>query len=122
MARGCSIVQCRGCCCGRRRGRPAKGAQIALDLLRKLLPEDSIFALSGCLGPCEEADVIVVRPSREGWLEGGRAEWFGRMRDEERVRQLAAYIAAGGPGLAELPIQLVPHRIPPGRKGARSTA
>ena len=122
MARGCSVVQCRGCCCGKRRDRPAKGAQIALDLLRELLPEDSTFALSGCLGPCEEADVIVVRPSREGWIDGGRAEWFGRMCDEERVRQLAAYIVAGGPGRAEIPIELWSHRISPGRKGGRSTA
>jgi (2Fe-2S) ferredoxin len=104
MSSRCTVVVCRGCCCGLTRAKKPDGqAKRSLELMRRLLHRAATVQLSGCLGPCGSKDVVVVRPSREGRLRGARPQWFGFMRDEGAVRDLAAYVEAGGPGVADLP-------------------
>jgi (2Fe-2S) ferredoxin len=101
---GCTVVVCRGCCCGLTRSkRPDGQAKRALELLRRLVHRHATVELSGCLGPCGSKDVVVIRPSRTGKLSGARPQWFGFTRDEQVVRDLARYVIEGGPGVAELP-------------------
>jgi hypothetical protein len=109
---GCTVVVCRGCCCGLTRSKKPDGqAKRALELLRRLLQREATVELSGCLGPCGSKDVVVVRPSRNGKLGGARPQWFGFTRDEAAVRDLADYVKAGGPGIAAMPATLELHLI-----------
>lgn len=65
-----------------------------------------------CLGPCGQANVIVVQPSTEGRRRGARAAWIGWALDDDCTDDILAWVRAGGPGLAELPATLELQTIP----------
>lgn len=67
------IVVCLGCCCGRPdKGHPA----VPLDWLkaewkRRLLQKKIHLSISGCLGPCDQTNVVaIITPARSIWLGG----------------------------------------------------
>ena len=64
-----------------------------------------------CLGPCEQSNVIVVRPSMAGRRRGGRPVWLGLVRDDGALDLLESWVSAGGPGVAPLPDPLSLHVI-----------
>jgi (2Fe-2S) ferredoxin len=107
------IVVCRGCCCGSAAKRPQVDHAAVLSRLREFAADNqrvTTVRTSECLRPCEQADVVVVRPSPEGRRRGGRPVWFGLI-DEQVVDVLLAWVAAGGPGLVPVPDLLVLHEI-----------
>ncbi|MCE7081654.1 NAD(P)H-dependent oxidoreductase subunit E [Streptomyces sp. ST2-7A] len=115
--RPCSVVICRGCCCGNTGKNP--GTDHADQLLR--LREAEVASagrlrirVSDCLGPCGKANVLVVNPSSEGRRRGGRPVWLGWVNAPESTEEVLEWVAAGGPGLAEPPAALSLHEVPPG--------
>ncbi|WP_372449152.1 (2Fe-2S) ferredoxin domain-containing protein [Streptomyces syringium] len=99
----CRITVCRGCCCG----DPAKvpgvdhGGQIAR--LRGAVDGAAQVRASECLDVCDQANVMVVQPSAAGRAAGGRPVWLGLVNDDDALADIAAWVRAGGPGLAEPP-------------------
>ncbi|MEU3050280.1 MULTISPECIES: (2Fe-2S) ferredoxin domain-containing protein [unclassified Streptomyces] len=121
-ARPCTLVVCRGCCCGDARKNP--GTDHAGQLARLHQASEASagrFAVrtSDCLGPCGQANVIVVQPSAEGRRRGARAAWIGWALDEDAVEDVIRWAEGGGPGIAEPPAALTLQMIPPPSQARR---
>lgn len=112
----CTVTVCRGCCCGTAAKVPRldHGAQLA-DL-RTALAGVATVRRTDCLDACEQANVIVVQPSAEGRKAGGRPVWLGRVNDSGAAADITAWVAAGGPGLAEPPAVLDLYAFQPSRR------
>ncbi|GGU11543.1 hypothetical protein GCM10010256_83790 [Streptomyces coeruleorubidus] len=107
--RPCTLVVCRGCCCGNRRKHRGFDHAGQLDLLRaSALASGGRFTVrtTDCLGPCDHANVIVVQPSAAGRRAGGRAAWIGFAMDDDCTEELVRWAADGGPGVADPPAAL----------------
>jgi hypothetical protein len=74
-----------------------------------------------CLGPCDQANVIVVQPSTAGRRAGARAVWVGFAMDDDCTDELLRWAAEGGPGVAAPPATLELQFIRPPRE-ARTRA
>ena len=113
------VVLCRGCCCGSERRDPGTDHAAQLTWLRRLAcayPDRVTGRTSECLGPCAQANVLVVRPSPAGRRRGGRPVWFAFIGDARALELLESWLGAGGPGLAILPDELELHVVAaPGR-------
>ena len=122
--RPCTVVVCRGCCCGSPRKHPGTDHQWQLDRLRAAAAEsDGRLAVrtTDCLGPCGQSNVIVVQPSAEGRLGGGRATWIGWALDDDCTSDILRWATGGGPGVADPPATLELQFIaPPGEARARA--
>ncbi|MDJ0462756.1 (2Fe-2S) ferredoxin domain-containing protein [Streptomyces sp. H27-C3] len=127
--RPCALTVCRGCCCGDAGKHPGTDHDGQLRRLREAAAASEgrlLVRTSECLGPCGQANVVVVQPSTEGRRRGGRAAWVGWALDDDCTDDILAWVAAGGPGLAAPPatlaLQLVPAPKPapsPTRGGRR---
>lgn len=73
-----------------------------------------------CLDACEQANVIVVQPSPAGRTAGGRPVCLGLVNDPDATGDIAAWIRAGGPGLAEPPDILDLYALDPSRRVRRA--
>lgn len=114
--RPCTLVVCRGCCCGDARKHPGYDHAWQLDRLRAAAAEHGFqVRTTDCLGPCDQANVIVVQPSAAGRRAGGRATWVGFAMDDDCTEEVAGWAAAGGPGIAEPPVTLELQFIQPPR-------
>ncbi|MER7133375.1 (2Fe-2S) ferredoxin domain-containing protein [Streptosporangium saharense] len=112
------ITVCRDCCCGSARKVPG----LDHDEQLRSLSEIAEVRVSDCLDVCEQANVVVVRPSPEGRAAGGRPVWLGLVNHPDATRDIAAWIGDGGPGLAPMPDILSLYAItPPGRTGGVRT-
>ena len=70
--RPCTVVVCRGCCCGNRSKHPGTDHAWQLDRLRAAGAEHGFqVRTTDCLGPCDQANVLVVQPSAAGRRAGG---------------------------------------------------
>lgn len=111
---------CRGCCCGDAGKHPGYDHDWQLERLRAAAA-DSAGALevrtTDCLGPCDQANVIVVQPSADGRRAGGRATWVGFAMDDDCTDEILAWATAGGPGIATPPATLELQFISPPRAG-----
>lgn len=97
------VTVCRGCCCGDPAKHPDVDHDAQLEALRAMARSGAVrLTVSECLGPCEEANVVVVRPSAPGRRAGGRPRWFGSLTEPD-IAHLGQWVRAGGPGRAELP-------------------
>ncbi|MFB7944709.1 (2Fe-2S) ferredoxin domain-containing protein [Kitasatospora phosalacinea] len=111
----CTVSVCRGCCCGTPKvPRLDHAAQLAE--LRAGLAEVAAVRPVPCLDACEHANVVVVQPSAEGRRAGGRPVWLGLVNDRDASADITAWIAAGGPGLAEMPAILDLYVFSPSRR------
>ncbi|MER5294314.1 (2Fe-2S) ferredoxin domain-containing protein [Streptomyces pharetrae] len=118
--RPCTLVVCRGCCCGNPRKHPGTDHVWQLDRLRAAAADSGgrfTVRTTDCLGPCDQANVIVVQPSSAGRRAGGRAVWVGFAMDDDATEELLEWAAAGGPGVAEPPVTLELQFIPAPREG-----
>lgn len=107
FARPCTVVVCRGCCCGDPAKQPGTDPVGQLDRLRAAAAEGGFeVRTSDCLGPCDQANVMVVRPSAEGRRGGGAPVWIGFALDDDCTAEVAEWARAGGPGAAEPPLAL----------------
>ncbi|GAA2524625.1 hypothetical protein [Winogradskya humida] len=86
----CTVTVCRGSFCG----KPDRIADIPG------------VRTSSCLDACSQATVVVVQPSAAGRAAGGRPVWLGLVNDEFVADDIAAWVRAGGPGVAEPPAVL----------------
>lgn len=71
------LVFCQGCCCGRTdRGRP----ELPVEWLKQVWRDERLnrtvqLTISGCLGPCDLANVtLLIAPGRTVWLGGLQGE------------------------------------------------
>ncbi|NGO14569.1 (2Fe-2S) ferredoxin domain-containing protein [Streptomyces sp. HC44] len=123
-ARPCTLVVCRGCCCGNPRKLLGTDHAWQLDRLRAAAADSGgrlTVRTTDCLGPCDQANVIVVQPSAAGRRAGGRATWIGFALDDDCTEELLAWTIAGGPGIAEPPPTLELQFVRPPRE-ARARA
>ncbi|WP_424211048.1 (2Fe-2S) ferredoxin domain-containing protein [Streptomyces sp. BI20] len=119
--RPCTLVVCRGCCCGTARKRPGTDHEDQLARLRAATTAPTApdgaptpaLRVTDCLGPCAEANVLVVQPSAAARRAGARAVWLGGVLDTDLTDTVADWARAGGPGAAPLPEALAEHRIDP---------
>ncbi|MFE5732494.1 (2Fe-2S) ferredoxin domain-containing protein [Streptomyces sp. NPDC056528] len=115
-ARPCSLVVCRGCCCGDARKNPGTDHEAQLARLREAAAASGgrlAVRTSDCLGPCAQANIVVVQPSTEGRRRGGRAAWVGFTLDDDCLDDILAWAEAGGPGIAPLPATLALQLVDP---------
>lgn len=110
---GCSLAVCHGCCCARDRKARSIEALILLEELRDACGPAVPIVTTDCLGPCSEADVVVVRPGRGGRASGSRTVWLRWMRDPGAFQDLADWALAGGPGTARIPATLAIREFSP---------
>lgn len=77
------VVLCSGCCCGRtEKGRPyLPDEKIKAIWKSERLYKSIQLTISGCLGPCDVANVVqIVTPSG--------TEWFGRLDQDSHYEAL----------------------------------
>ncbi|CAM5557346.1 (2Fe-2S) ferredoxin domain-containing protein OS=Streptomyces alboniger OX=132473 GN=CP975_30785 PE=4 SV=1 [Streptomyces alboniger] len=94
----CRVVVCRDCCCG-----TPKVTGVDHDRQLARLAEEVPVHVSDCLDVCEHANVIVVQPSTAARAAGARPVWLGLINDPDATEDIAAWVQAGGPGIASLP-------------------
>ncbi len=102
------IVFCEGCCCGQTgKGFPS----FPRDWLKQQWKEEKLnrsvqLTISGCLGPCDLANVFCVISS-----EG--LQWFGGLHEQWQYDLLLDWALASRDAgvLIELPAELNPHRF-----------
>lgn len=109
------VTVCRGCCCGTPK-IPRLDHRAQLAGLRQALDGLAQVRVSDCLDACEQANVVVVQPSAAGRAAGGRPVWLGLVNDTEAAEDIAAWIRAGGPGLADPPGVLDLYAFTPSRR------
>ncbi|MDB1089810.1 (2Fe-2S) ferredoxin domain-containing protein [Streptomyces sp. ACA25] len=107
----CRITVCRDCCCGTAK---ISGVDHAGQTAR--LRADAQVRVSECLGFCDQANVIVVQPSSAGRAKGARPVWLALVNSPEATEDVAAWVRAGGPGVAPLPDVLDLHTFTPPRR------
>ncbi|MYW04123.1 (2Fe-2S) ferredoxin domain-containing protein [Streptomyces sp. SID3343] len=112
----CTVTVCRGCCCGTAKVAAEDHAAQVSELRGALADTPVTVRLSDCLGPCERGNVIVVQPSAAGRAAGGRPAWFGTVNDPDATGEIAAWAAAGGPGVEDAPGLLGLYAFTPNRK------
>ncbi|WP_406385096.1 (2Fe-2S) ferredoxin domain-containing protein [Streptomyces sp. NBC_01618] len=110
-----TVSVCRGCCCGTAKIPDVDHAGQLAELRRSLGETATVRAVE-CLDACEQANVIVVQPSAEGRAAGGRPVWLGLVNDSDAVKDIAAWAAAGGPGLEDAPEILDLYTFRPSRR------
>ncbi|GHK04314.1 hypothetical protein SY2F82_61110 [Streptomyces sp. Y2F8-2] len=111
----CTVTVCRGCCCGTAK-IPGLDHAEQLARLRQALADIAQVRVTGCLDACEHANVMVVQPSATGRAAGGRPVWLGLVNDSDATADIAAWITAGGPGLADPPGVLDLYAFTPSRR------
>ncbi|MBK9171118.1 MAG: (2Fe-2S) ferredoxin domain-containing protein [Bryobacterales bacterium] len=102
------VLVCVGCCCGRTdKGHP----EVPVDWLkqewrRRLLPKKVHLTISGCLGPCDATNVVLV-------MMGDRPVWLGGLEHREHYAALADWASAcdQAGGLVPLPASLARFRM-----------
>ncbi|MFE0517129.1 (2Fe-2S) ferredoxin domain-containing protein, partial [Streptomyces sp. NPDC058964] len=95
----CTLVVCRGCCCGDPGKHPGADHARQLDRLRAAAAGHGFqVRTTDCLGPCDQANVVVVRPSAAGRRAGGRPTWVGFVMDDDSTEEIVRWAAAGGGG------------------------
>lgn len=103
-----SVLVCRGCCCGTERKLPGVDHAAHVERLRSGVASnlDSRLRTVDCLGPCDRANVVVVRRGQDRW-------WFGDLHDDGQIDTLSQWLASPvGPPPAELLIE-APNRTNP---------
>jgi (2Fe-2S) ferredoxin len=111
-----TVTVCRDCCCGNAAKVPRLDHDAQLADLRTALAEVARVRRVDCLDACERANVIVIQPSAEGRQAGGRPVWLGQVNDPAAAGDIAAWVGAGGPGLAETPDILDLYTFTPSRR------
>jgi cobaltochelatase CobN len=96
------VACCVGCCCGRTdRGFPP----VPVERLKAVWKEEKLnrtvqLTISGCLGPCDMANVILV-------MTAAGTEWFGGIDDEAVFEAVIAWARACQAAEALLPLPAV---------------
>jgi hypothetical protein len=83
------VSVCLGCCCGNtQKGKPAVPEEwLKTEWRARRLLKNVHLSISGCLGPCDVANVVKVN-SPEGEI------WLGDLCDFNQYRELADWASA----------------------------
>jgi cobaltochelatase CobN len=83
------VVICKGCCCGQTgKGRPS----VPEEMLKAAWKSERLhrtiqLTISGCLGPCDVANVVqIIMPDG--------IEWFGQLKEDEHYDALIDWARA----------------------------
>ncbi|MFE4519283.1 (2Fe-2S) ferredoxin domain-containing protein [Kitasatospora sp. NPDC056783] len=98
-----TVTVCRGCCCGTEAKHPGVDHAGQYERLRTAVGSAGRVRAVTCLDVCTQSNVVVVGPSAEGRAAGGRPVWLGFVLMDEMIDDIAAWVRAGGPGLADPP-------------------
>ena len=97
------IVLCEGCCCGRtdRGFMPVPCDWIKQQWKQEKLNKSVQLTISGCLGPCDLANVFCV-------ISPGEVQWFGGLQERRQYALLLdwANTSRDAGVLVELPAEL----------------
>lgn len=110
MTDSSKVTVCRGCCCGTAEKHPGIDHERQLRALREGVGTGNI-SVANCLDSCDYSNVVVVRPAPPARARGARPVWFGGVLTEEATQDILRWIAAGGPGRADMPDGLVARLI-----------
>ena len=103
------IFFCEGCCCGRNdKGFPALPKDMIKERWKSLKLNGTIqLTISGCLGPCDLANVFYLLPS------DGVGQWFGGLSEPWHYETLIHWAAECHQRsiLLPIPTALEPHRF-----------
>ncbi|MEU5272393.1 hypothetical protein [Streptomyces hygroscopicus] len=111
----CRLTVCRDCCCG---SPKVTGIDHAEQTAR--LGREAPVRVSACLDVCDQANVVVVQPSSAGRAAGAGPVWLGLVNDTDATEDIAAWVRAGGPGVAPLPDILELYAFTPRERRSRS--
>jgi cobaltochelatase CobN len=106
------VIVCQGCCCeATQKDRPEVPVEWLKDEWRRRgLLKRMQLSISGCVGPCDVPNVVVVS-SETG------SQWLGNITDFNQYRSLLEWavnsVKAGR--LVELPREFGPHILSPWR-------
>jgi predicted metal-binding protein len=102
------LVLCKGCCCGRtERGLPEVPVERIKDVWQREKLNRSIqLTVSGCLGPCDVPNVVLL-------LAAGKTEWLGRVAGDAAYDALLGWARAchAAGALLPLPESLAENRL-----------
>ncbi|MDQ2880787.1 MAG: (2Fe-2S) ferredoxin domain-containing protein [Actinomycetota bacterium] len=110
-----TVTVCRGCCCGTRKV-PLLDHTAQLADLRQSLTGMATVRTTDCLDTCDHANVMVIQPSAQGRHAGGHPVWLGWVNYPNAIRDITAWITAGGPGIADPPEVLDHYTFTPPRR------
>lgn len=81
------LIFCEGCCCGRTdRGFPAWPKDLVKTRWKELKLNNTIqLTISGCLGPCDVANVVCMMPAH------GDSIWLGGLSQTSQYELLIAW-------------------------------
>lgn len=113
MHAGCTVTVCRDCCCGNPAKHPSVDHPAQIERLRAAVEPDHRVRTAVCLDVCSQANVMVVHPTPAARRAGARPVWFGLVLRDDVVDDIAAWMQAGGPGVAPLPPMLELSTVPP---------
>jgi cobaltochelatase CobN len=107
------VLVCQGCCCGAvERGRPEVPAEwLKAEWRRRGLLKRLQLTISGCLGPCDVPNVVVVASETN-------TEWYGNVEGQEMYRDILDWASASVEAnrLLDMPKSFAGHSIQPFRK------
>lgn len=119
---GVDVVLCRGCCCGNPAKHPGTDHEQQAAALAAAVAgvPGARLVTTNCLGPCELANVVVIRRRAPGPGAARKPPlWLGSVSDPADTAALSRWIQAiGSSGRtnpeadAELPARLADLRIP----------
>ena len=101
---GCTVVACGGTACTSAR-IPSKKVLDGLRTSVRGTPGAVLVGSFGCLGVCDSSAVVVVQRRREHTADPDRSSpivWIA-VGDDSTLADVAAWVAAGGPGTAPMP-------------------
>ncbi|MBN8729837.1 MAG: (2Fe-2S) ferredoxin domain-containing protein [Acidobacteria bacterium] len=102
------VLVCLGCCCGRTdKGHPPVPVDwLKSEWKRRMLPKKIHLSISGCLGPCDASNVVLI-------LYGQEAIFLGGLHEETHYLALADWATdCDHQGcLVPLPESLEPFRL-----------
>lgn len=107
-----TVVVCRGGDCGSRAKHPDVDHVGLLRETRDTLAGAARVVPSRCLDACEHSNVVVVVPAGDD----GEEVWIGDVNDHGVNAALTEFVRSGGPGAAELPIELELRQFRPTRR------
>ncbi|WP_218155912.1 hypothetical protein [Nonomuraea wenchangensis] len=111
----CTVILCKGCCCGSAGKHPDVSQKDQMARLR-LIKEIKVRTSDDCLGVCSYSNVVVVRPRPTARRGGARPTWLGFVLDDLVVDAIGHWAAQGGPGAAPVPEILTLYEIQPPRR------
>jgi cobaltochelatase CobN len=112
-----NVLVCQGCCCGAvERGRPEVPAEwLKAEWRRRGLLKRLQQSISGCLGPCDVPNVVVIASKTS-------SQWFGNIAGRDMYRDILDWASASVTAnrLLDPPKSFAGHSIEPFRKDVRA--